>query len=102
MPDHDALGYQVFVSDPIPLNVPGHIPNGETHMFSPLATTLIYGENDSVLAEARSRRTRPRLSATGSRTAARTSPTFTPPTRTAIIGPPPAYWLNAAARRLSR
>jgi len=52
MPDHDALGYQVFVSDPIPLNVPGHIPNGETHMFSPLATTLIYGENDAVLAEA--------------------------------------------------
>jgi glyoxylase-like metal-dependent hydrolase (beta-lactamase superfamily II) len=50
MPDHDALGYQVFVSDPIPLNVPGHIPNGETHMFSPLATTLIYGENDAVLA----------------------------------------------------
>jgi glyoxylase-like metal-dependent hydrolase (beta-lactamase superfamily II) len=47
-----TLGYEVFVSDPIPLNVPGHIPNGETHMFSPLATTLIYGKNHAVLTEA--------------------------------------------------
>jgi glyoxylase-like metal-dependent hydrolase (beta-lactamase superfamily II) len=47
-----TLGYDVFVSDPIPLNVPGQIPNGEQHMFSPLATTLIYGETDAVLAEA--------------------------------------------------
>jgi glyoxylase-like metal-dependent hydrolase (beta-lactamase superfamily II) len=47
-----TLSYEVFVSDPIPLNVPGQIPNGELHMFSPLATTLIYGETDAVLAEA--------------------------------------------------
>jgi glyoxylase-like metal-dependent hydrolase (beta-lactamase superfamily II) len=47
-----ALGYDVFVSDPIPMNVAGTIPNGEPHMFSPLATTLIYGDNDAVLAEA--------------------------------------------------
>jgi glyoxylase-like metal-dependent hydrolase (beta-lactamase superfamily II) len=47
-----TLGYEVFVSDPIPLNVPGQIPNGELHMFSPLATTLIYGETNAVLAEA--------------------------------------------------
>ena len=47
-----ALGYDVLVSDPIPMNVPGTIPNGERHMFSPLATTLIYGDTDAVLAEA--------------------------------------------------
>jgi hypothetical protein len=38
----DTLAYDVFVSDPIPLIVPGRISNGERHMFSPLATTLIY------------------------------------------------------------
>jgi glyoxylase-like metal-dependent hydrolase (beta-lactamase superfamily II) len=47
-----TLGYDVFVADPIPMNVPGTIPNGERHMFSPLATTLIYGDTDAVLAEA--------------------------------------------------
>jgi glyoxylase-like metal-dependent hydrolase (beta-lactamase superfamily II) len=47
-----TLGYHVFVSDPIPMNVPGLLPNGERHMFSPLATTLIYGDHDAVLAEA--------------------------------------------------
>ena len=52
MATDEGLAYAVFVSDPIPMNVPGHIPNGETHMFAPLATTLIYGETDAVLAEA--------------------------------------------------
>jgi len=52
MSTHATLGYDVFVSDSTPMNVPGHIPNGERHMFSPLASTLIYGENDAVLAEA--------------------------------------------------
>jgi glyoxylase-like metal-dependent hydrolase (beta-lactamase superfamily II) len=47
-----GLAYAVFVSDPIPMNVPGHIPNGEAHMFAPLATTLIYGQAHAVLAEA--------------------------------------------------
>ena len=48
---NDTLGYDVFVSEPIPLNVDGLLPNGERHMFSPLATTLIYGENDAVLVD---------------------------------------------------
>ena len=52
MSANDTLNYDVFVSDPIPLNVPGLLPNGEPHMWSPLATTLIYGENDAILAEA--------------------------------------------------
>jgi len=47
-----TLGYEVFICDPVPMNVPGQIPNGERHMFSPLASTLIYGEADAVLAEA--------------------------------------------------
>jgi glyoxylase-like metal-dependent hydrolase (beta-lactamase superfamily II) len=48
---NDTLGYDVFVSEPIPLNVAGLLPNGERHMFSPLATTLIYGKNDAVLVD---------------------------------------------------
>jgi glyoxylase-like metal-dependent hydrolase (beta-lactamase superfamily II) len=47
-----TLGYDVFVSDPIPQNVTGLLPNGERHMFSPLASTLIYGGNDAVLVDA--------------------------------------------------
>jgi len=47
-----TLGYDVFVCEPVPMNVPGQMPNGERHMYSPLATTLIYGQTDAVLAEA--------------------------------------------------
>jgi glyoxylase-like metal-dependent hydrolase (beta-lactamase superfamily II) len=46
------LGYEVFVSDPVPMHLSGLLPNGEPHMFQPLSTTLIYGEHDAVLAEA--------------------------------------------------
>lgn len=48
---NDTLSYDVFVSDPIPQNVTGLLPNGERHLFSPLSTTLIYGQNDAVLAD---------------------------------------------------
>jgi len=47
-----VLGYDVFISDPVPMDLPGLLPNGEPHMFQPLSTTLIYGETDAVLAEA--------------------------------------------------
>jgi glyoxylase-like metal-dependent hydrolase (beta-lactamase superfamily II) len=47
-----ALSYQVFVADPIPVNVDGRLPNGERRMYSPLASTLICGKNDAVLTEA--------------------------------------------------
>jgi len=46
------LSYEVFVSDPVPMDLPGLLPNGEPHLFQPLSTTLIYGEHDAVLAEA--------------------------------------------------
>jgi glyoxylase-like metal-dependent hydrolase (beta-lactamase superfamily II) len=48
----NSLGYSVFVSDPIPMDLPGLLPNGKPHLFQPLSTTLIYGEHDAVLAEA--------------------------------------------------
>jgi glyoxylase-like metal-dependent hydrolase (beta-lactamase superfamily II) len=51
MSANNVLSYDVFVSDPIPQNVTGLLPNGETHMFSPLSTTLIYGKNDAVLVD---------------------------------------------------
>lgn len=34
VPDAAALGYDTFVADPIPMNVAGPLPNGESHMFS--------------------------------------------------------------------
>jgi glyoxylase-like metal-dependent hydrolase (beta-lactamase superfamily II) len=51
MSTNDTLDYEVFVSEPVPLNVTGLLPNGESHMFSPLASTLIYGKNDGVLVD---------------------------------------------------
>ncbi|MGW5432441.1 MBL fold metallo-hydrolase [Streptomyces sp. NPDC004059] len=47
-----TLGYDVFVSDPFPQNIPGLLPNGEPRLFAPLSTTLIYGRDDAVLVEA--------------------------------------------------
>src|ERR1700688_4644126 len=46
-----TLGYDVFVAEPIPQNVPGPLPNGEPHVFQPLAVTLIRGERDAVLVD---------------------------------------------------
>lgn len=51
MSTNNDLRYDVFVSEPIPQNVTGLLPNGEPHMFSPLATTLIYGKKDAVLVD---------------------------------------------------
>src|SRR6266566_7053988 len=51
MPTNGTLSYEVFVAEPIPQNVMGLLPNGEHHMFSPLATTLIYSKNDAVLVD---------------------------------------------------
>jgi glyoxylase-like metal-dependent hydrolase (beta-lactamase superfamily II) len=52
MSTDNILGYEVFVSEPVPMDLPGLLPNGQPHMFQPLSTTLIYGEHDAVLAEA--------------------------------------------------
>ena len=51
MSTNNDLGYDVFVSEPISQNVTVLLPNGEPHMFSPLATTLIYGKKDAVLVD---------------------------------------------------
>ena len=44
-----ALAYAVFVNDPPPQD--GVLPNGEPKLFSPMASTLIYGSNDAVLTD---------------------------------------------------
>ena len=49
MAPNGTLGYDVFISEPIPIAVDTPLPNGERRMFSPLSTTLIYGTNDAVL-----------------------------------------------------
>ena len=43
------LTYDVFVNDP-PLQ-DGRLPNGEPKLFSPMASTLIYGTDDAVLTD---------------------------------------------------
>jgi glyoxylase-like metal-dependent hydrolase (beta-lactamase superfamily II) len=49
---HATFGYDTFVADPIPINVAGLLPNRESHMFSPLPSTLIYGQHDAILVDA--------------------------------------------------
>ncbi|MDX2852944.1 MBL fold metallo-hydrolase [Streptomyces sp. PA03-3a] len=51
MSTNSALAYEVFTADPIPLNVPELVPNGDRRMFSPLSITLIHGEHDAVLVD---------------------------------------------------
>src|ERR1700749_4910633 len=45
----DNLAYDVFVNDPPPQD--GVLPNGEPKLFSPMASTLIYGDVDAVLTD---------------------------------------------------
>ena len=51
MATDNTFGYSVLVCAPIPLNTGERLPNGEPRMFSPTSSTLIYGENDAVLAD---------------------------------------------------
>lgn len=51
MAPNGTLGYDVFISEPIPIAVDAPLPNGERRMFSALSTTLIYGTNDAVLVD---------------------------------------------------
>ena len=44
-----TLNYDVFVNDPPPQD--GVLPNGEPKLFSPQASTLIYGSTDAVLTD---------------------------------------------------
>jgi glyoxylase-like metal-dependent hydrolase (beta-lactamase superfamily II) len=44
-----ALAYDVFVNQAPPQD--GLLPNGEPKVFSPMASTLIYGERDAVLTD---------------------------------------------------
>jgi glyoxylase-like metal-dependent hydrolase (beta-lactamase superfamily II) len=43
------VAYEVFVNDPPPQD--GLLPNGEPKLFSPMASTLIYGSRDAVLTD---------------------------------------------------
>jgi glyoxylase-like metal-dependent hydrolase (beta-lactamase superfamily II) len=44
-----SLGYEVFVNEAPPQD--GVLPNGEPRVFSPMASTLIYGREDAVLTD---------------------------------------------------
>src|SRR6185369_1060927 len=43
------LSYDVFVNDPPPQS--GRLPNGEPKLFSPMASTLIYGDTNAILTD---------------------------------------------------
>jgi glyoxylase-like metal-dependent hydrolase (beta-lactamase superfamily II) len=47
----DTLDYDVFITDPTPLNVPDRVPNGDLRTFPPASITLIHGERDAVLVD---------------------------------------------------
>jgi glyoxylase-like metal-dependent hydrolase (beta-lactamase superfamily II) len=44
-----SLSYEVFINEPAPQD--GLLPNGEPKLFSPQASTLIYGRTDAVLTD---------------------------------------------------
>jgi glyoxylase-like metal-dependent hydrolase (beta-lactamase superfamily II) len=44
-----TVTYEVFINDPPPQD--GFLPNGEPKLFSPEASTLIYGSEDAVLTD---------------------------------------------------
>ena len=43
------LSYDVFVNDPPPQS--GRLPNGEPKLFSPMASTLVYGDTNAILTD---------------------------------------------------
>jgi glyoxylase-like metal-dependent hydrolase (beta-lactamase superfamily II) len=45
------LSYEVFISDPIPLNSDERAPNGDRRMFPPISTTLISGQREAALVD---------------------------------------------------
>ncbi len=45
------INYDVFVADPVPLDVSERVPNGDRRRFSPLSVTLIHGDSDAVLVD---------------------------------------------------
>jgi glyoxylase-like metal-dependent hydrolase (beta-lactamase superfamily II) len=45
-----VITYDVFINDPPPQDT-GFLPNGEPKLFSPQASTLIYGSRDAVLTD---------------------------------------------------
>ncbi|WP_229871262.1 MBL fold metallo-hydrolase [Streptomyces phaeofaciens] len=51
MASQTDLAYEVFISDPIPTSVTDPLPNGELFSWSPMSTTLIYGEKNAVLVD---------------------------------------------------
>lgn len=47
----DTLDYDVFITDPTPLNLPDRVPNGDLRTFPPASITLVHGERDAVLVD---------------------------------------------------
>ena len=46
-----TLGYEVFVADPVPQALTEPLPNGQPHLYQPIAVTLVHGDHDAVLVD---------------------------------------------------
>jgi glyoxylase-like metal-dependent hydrolase (beta-lactamase superfamily II) len=46
-----TLSYQVFISEPVPFDTADTDPNGYRRLFSPISSTLIFGDTDAVLVD---------------------------------------------------
>ena len=46
-----SLGYETFVTDPVPISAANPLPNGDRRMFQPTTSTLVYGDRDAMLVD---------------------------------------------------
>ena len=46
-----TVSYQVFISEPVPFDTADTDPNGNRRLFSPISSTLIFGDTDAVLVD---------------------------------------------------
>jgi glyoxylase-like metal-dependent hydrolase (beta-lactamase superfamily II) len=47
----DALEYRVHICEPVPFSPPQTAPNGDTRVFQPIASTLVFGGSDAVVVD---------------------------------------------------
>lgn len=95
---HAIFGYGTVVADPIGIDVAESLPNGESQMFSPLTSTLIYGQNDAVLVYPPLTTDQAKALGDWIEASGKRLTTSSPPMVTAIIGSLKACWPSGSAR----
>src|SRR5207342_2639830 len=90
------LAYDVFVNDPPPQD--GVLPNGEPKRFSPMASTLICGNEDAVLTDPGMTEDQARVLGDWVAAKDRNVTISSSPTATVTIFSRPGYWPNGSGR----